>query len=507
MDQFLHSKKDYCYNITPDNINNELNNMSEQGYGRIGTTKDIDGQSPSRSKSNGFLSSSNGQFNHMSQVASKSLPSSTACSPVRVGSQDKNRISELKHRPPGAIESIAIEGSGPSKCQIPTHDYKMYERGNIIAASKYPTPKQVENITTNISNITIKEKTSQDIQPRQAHSQSFTGNLQNGSIQGVIDHNKYYSSTLMVKPSAASPTHSHSGSSRESNSPRASIAGVQNTNYDYSKNSPLYENIDYYNSRAAPQVPPYYHQLPQTHSSTHSSHSSQDSRHSSPRASYISVDNSSSFKYETNFKKAQPQVPVGNKYGNTNQFPNNKDIPPYEAPPVYENIQDLNKTQNYESRPGPQVPFHAETRQQSMSHNLVMPPPYPNRSSSNTNISQPHQQYSVVTVQNQTMSPITQISGYEQRPQSVLPLPVIAKSISTSATTIGTGQTSVAMSNQCSVMSGIAGSASPVRRETPSPTLSAKMKGITACGKNLLPYNVTPPRSQVINKIYLPFIT
>lgn len=504
MDQFVNSQKDYCYSIGPDNLNNELNRptMSEPGYGRIGTSKVIEGQNPSKSKSNGYLSSSNGQFDHTLQVSSKSLPSSNACSPVRIGLQDKNRISELKHKLPGAIESIAIEGSGPSKCHQPTHDYKMYERGNIIAASKYPTPKQVENITSNISNITINDKTSQDIQLRQPQPQSFPGNLQNGTIHGVIDHNKYYSSTLMVKPSAASPTHSHSGSSRESNSPRTSIAGIQNSNYDYSKNSPLYENIDYYNCRAAPQVPPYYHQLPQTHSSTHSSHSSQDSKHSSPRTSYISVDNNSSYKYETNFKKAQPQVPVGNKYssGNTNQYSNNKDIPPYEAPPVYENIQDLNKTQNYESRPGPQVPLHADTRQHSISHNVTMPPPYPIHSSSNINISQPPQQYSVVTVQKQTMSPsITQISGYEQRPQSALPLPVIAKSISTSMTTVGTGQTSVAMSNQCSVMSGIAGSASPVRRETPSPTLSAKMKGISGSGKNLLPYNVTPPRSQVIN--------
>lgn len=493
MDQFIQPQKEYCYTIGTANINNELNNMNEPGYGRVGTNN-LENQCP-RSKSNGFLPGLNSQWDSSFHNNSKSLPPSNACSPVRM--QDRSRKPDLKQRP-GAIESIAIEGSGPYVCQQPSPDYKLYERGNIIAASKYPTPKQVENVTSNLTNMTINEKTSQDILSRAQHSQTFHSNVLNNTAHSLIDHNKYYSTSLMVKPSAASPTHSHSGSSRESNSPRTSIAGIANTNYDYSKNSPLYENIDYYNSRAAPQVPPYYHQLPQTHSCTPSNNSLQDSKHSSPRTSYIGIDNNTNYKYETNFKKAQPQVPVGNKYSspNTNSLSYSKEVPPYEAPPVYENIQDLNKPQNYESRPGPQVPHHAESRPLSMPHNVTMPPPYPLQNPSNINISQPPPQYTA-TLQKQPMPQISQISAYEQTPQSILLNPVTAKSISTPVMSVGTCQTSVAMSNQCSVMSGIAGSASPVRRETPSPTLSAKMKGMAGSGKNLLPYNVTPPRSQV----------
>ncbi|XP_046676512.1 LIM domain-containing protein jub [Homalodisca vitripennis] len=502
MDQYVHPQKaSYNYVGPVSNNISDLDNTTEPSYGRIGLTPKVtDCQGPGKSRSNGFLSSMNGigsYDDNSSGIASRSLPASSSNSPVRaVNLQDKNRLAESKQRAPGAIESIAIEGSGPPKYQQ-LSDYKMYERGNIIAASKFATPKQVETITSNISNMCVNE--------RPAHSQVYANPNINGAVHGVIDHNKYYSSSLVVKPGAASPTHSHSGSSRESNSPRTSVAGMPN--YDYSKNSPLYENIDYYNSRAAPQVPPYYHQLPQTHSNTHSSHSSQDSKHSSPRTSYISVDNSSNFKYETNYKKAQPQVPIGNKFSSSTSFGNNKDIPvpPYEAPPVYENIQDLNKMQNYESsRPGPQVPLHVEQRQTMVSQN-TMPPPYPVHNQANTGMcipqpsqqhsaSQPSQQYS--TTQKQPI-PIAHASGYEQRPHSALPNPVISKSISTPAASAGTGQTSVAMSNQCSVMSGIAGSVSPVPRDSsPSPTLSAKMKAMPGSGKNLLPYNVTPPRSQ-----------
>ncbi|XP_054282139.1 LIM domain-containing protein jub [Macrosteles quadrilineatus] len=526
MDQFVPPlKATYNYNVSQNNMTDTLNNASEPGYGKIGiTSKTADSQGPGRSKSNGFLSNSNGLSPY---ETSRSLPSSITNSPNRtVGYVDKNRQAELKNRAPGAIESIANEGSGPPKMQQ-SSDYKFYERGNIIAASKYATPKPVENITSNLSNMGISDKTLPEHQPRVAVAQShvFLGN-HNGATQNVIDHNKYYSSSFMIKPGAPSPTHSHSGSSRESNSPRTSITGIPN--YDYSKNSPLYENIDYYNHRAAPQAPPYYHQLPPTHSSSYSNHSSQDSKHSSPRTSYISVENNSNFKYETNYKKAQPQVPVGNKYSNPNSLPN-KESPPYEAPPVYENIQDLNKLQGYESsKPGPQVPTHTEQR--PISHNAAnMPPSYPmynpmqqtnivpgicqpypvpsnaNASASNvpqqyhpqSNISITHssQQYTPATFQKQVNPSAQIINSYDQRHHSGLPNPVISKAISTTPSTMG--QTSVATSNQCSVMSGIAGSASPVPRDSsPSPTLSAKMKAIPGSGKNLLPYNVTPPRSQ-----------
>lgn len=47
-------------------------------------------------------------------------------------------------RPVGAIESF-IEG-GTSESKQPPPDYKIYERENIIAASRFATPKAVEQI-------------------------------------------------------------------------------------------------------------------------------------------------------------------------------------------------------------------------------------------------------------------------------------------------------------------------------------------------------------------------
>lgn len=510
MDQFVHPQNvTYTYNISSGNTN-EFDSVADPGYGKISSsTKVSEFQGPNRSKSNGCISSGNCPGYDTSGSSTRSVPSSNLGSPSRnISLQDKNtgKFPDSKQRAPGAIESIANEGCGPSKYQQPpTADYKMYERGNIIAASKYATPKQVETITGSLSNMGITDKPYSDHQFRQAQPQIYpgSGTVQNGNFHGVIDHNKYYSASFMTKPGAASPTHSHSGSSRESNSPRASIAGM--SGYDYSKNLPLYENIDCYNQRVTPQAPAYYHQLPQQHSTTHSTHSSQDSKHSSPRASYIGVDSNPNYKYETNYKKAQPQVPVSNKYNSTS-YSGTKDMPPYEAPPVYENIQELSKLQSYESsKPGPQVPVHMDPRQHMVSHSsatTIQPPPYP---SHNVSSSQPAPHYPVPVAMQKAHIPVTgtQLASVYERAHSTLPNPVVAKSVPTSASSVTTGQTLVASSNQYSVMSGIAGCASPVPihqdlESPPSPTPSAKMKAVgPGCAKNLLPYNVTPPRSQV----------
>lgn len=62
----------------------------------------------------------------------------------------------------------------------------------------------------------------------------------------VAEDNDVY--VQCVKPS--SPTHSLSGSSHHSGSPRASVAA--------SAVSPVYENIDYYGTKSQP----YYHKIP-----------------------------------------------------------------------------------------------------------------------------------------------------------------------------------------------------------------------------------------------------
>ncbi|XP_008544681.1 Wilms tumor protein 1-interacting protein homolog [Microplitis demolitor] len=96
--------------------------------------------------------------------------------------------------------------------------------------------------------------------------------------------------------------------------------------------NPVYENIEYY---PGPTHPPYYHSL------------EKKSPKGSPRTSLAG-----DCYLEASFRKAQPQVPTGNKY----TISPAKELPPYEAPPVYENIQEINYHDDGQNKPGPQVP-------------------------------------------------------------------------------------------------------------------------------------------------------
>ncbi|XP_076762346.1 LIM domain-containing protein jub isoform X2 [Xylocopa sonorina] len=169
-------------------------------------------------------------------------------------------------RPVGAIESF-IEGNTDT-CRQSVTDYKLYERENIIAASRFATPKPVEQISAQ----------QQQNQNRMSHQQV-----------------------------------------------------------------PVYENIDYYPQQGQPH-PPYYYPV-----------ESRKSPKSSPRGSVASES------YEPTFRKAQPQVPTGNRYQSASPA---KELPPYEAPPVYENIQEVHFPENTQNKPGPQVPpnyYHPAT--------------------------------------------------------------------------------------------------------------------------------------------------
>ncbi|XP_014250048.1 LIM domain-containing protein jub isoform X2 [Cimex lectularius] len=293
--------------------------------------------------------------------------------------------------------------------------------------------QKMDSLGSGLSSMSISDK-QQDIPNRYL-------SYANGVPNQPIDHNKYYSAYLK---GPTSPTHSNSGSSRDSNSPRGSMAQYE------VKNSPLYENLDYYGGRAMPQTPAYYHQL---HSSPHSSMSSQDSKHSSPRASYVSVENP----YESTYRKAQPQVPVGVKYS----------YPPYEAPPVYENVQELKN----EGR----QPYFGEQRQIAVAlttpTSSYLPPPYPNQTKS-----------------------IGQVSRIESKPYH-------PKSVGVSSRSVPSGQTSLATSYQRGMHAGVAGgpttgiasSPRPVA-SSPAPTSPSPTPSTKPSGKNLLPYNVTPPR-------------
>lgn len=346
-----------------------------------------------------------------------------------------------KQRSMGAIESFVIEGTVPAP-QKPIADYKMYERNNIIAASKFATPKQVETIAS-----------SQKDDPASSY---------NGANDIYVQCAKPQS--LRSPPS---PTHSLSGSSQHSNSPRTSIA-----NYDYSpsKNQPVYENIDYYGNRSAP---PYYHQLPRNEGS-----------------------------YESSYRKAQPQVPTGNRQS----YP--KDV---ESPPVYENLQEIN-SRSGGAQPGPQVPM-----------GQAPPPPYTNKTYQTSPYTSPQHQYRQPVKPYYHQSP-THIPKSPSKSLSQQQLEEINGSdyvcmtgnVSQTLSTNMQFQTSLSTSYTHGATALIAGAPACPPKEAPPPvkpapapvpvippnppsptpsaasTTSGKLKIIA--GKTLLPYNVTPPR-------------
>lgn len=359
-----------------------------------------------------------------------------------------------KQRSMGAIESFAVEGSIPAP-QKPVADYKIYERNNIIAASKFATPKQVETI--------VSQKPTDD------------------PASGYNGANDIY--VQCAKPQSVrgppSPTQSLSGSSQHSNSPRASVA-----NYDYSpsKNQPVYENIDYYGARSAP---PYYHQLPRTAEGA----------------------------YESTYRKAQPQVPTGTRqsfpkegisegppvYENLQEINSRSSgaqpgpqVPLNSAPPP----PYTNKSSNYSTSPYSNSPQHVS--QQYAQVQRQSSKPYYHQSPS-------HAQKSPTTLSQQQ---IDEINGSDY----------VCMTGNVSHQTLSTNvpfQTSLSTNYTHGAQPCIANAPnSPIRKEVPPPpppapiqitpkspsptpstasTTSAKFKP-TASGKTLLPYNVTPPR-------------
>lgn len=117
-----------------------------------------------------------------------------------------------KSRPVGAIESLVLENTQNNR-----QDYSFYERSNVIAASKFATPKRVETIAS----------------------------INKRDVNTTV---------------SASPTRSIDSLSQRSLSYQTDdlyeIPGNPNAQYPI----PVYENIDYYGEQRSPQ-PPYYHQL------------------------------------------------------------------------------------------------------------------------------------------------------------------------------------------------------------------------------------------------------
>lgn len=317
------------------------------------------------------------------------------------------------------------------------------------------------------------------------------------NLHSSIDHGKYHRNNMILKPPSLSspPPYSNSIVNRDSPSPRASIGSIS---HEF-KSSPLYENVDFYNGgRTLAQTPTYYHQRPRPGS--HSSGGSQDSRHSSPRTSIVSCEGSSAI-YESNYRKAQPQVPISYpKY----IPPMGKELPPYEAPPVYETLSETNKSSNcYEpAKPGPQVSAQSidHIGRYPAQHAIPYIKPIP------TTVPQAIKAFSDYGTQTNphNMRAYNSANNVSYSQDAAPPKPTTS-----SSQTCVVGQPSLAESRsqkQHNTMPKIFQTASAHQQESPthhsastrtSPIPPLPMK-IKQSAKNLLPYNVTPPRPMVI---------
>lgn len=129
------------------------------------------------------------------------------------GAVSSNTSSLAKTRPVGAIESFVLDNS-----QNTRQDYSFYERSNVIAASKFATPKRVETIAS--------------INKRDINTAALPSSPTR-SIDSISQRSLSYQTDDLYE-----------------------IPAIPNAQYP----PPVYENIDYYGEQRSPQ-PPYYHQL------------------------------------------------------------------------------------------------------------------------------------------------------------------------------------------------------------------------------------------------------
>lgn len=118
-----------------------------------------------------------------------------------------------KSRPVGAIESFVLDNTQNNR-----QDYSFYERSNVIAASKFATPKRVETIAS--------------LNKRDINTTALPASPTR-SIDSISQRSLSYQTEDLYE-----------------------IPSNPNTQYP----PPVYENIDYYGEQRSPQ-PPYYHQL------------------------------------------------------------------------------------------------------------------------------------------------------------------------------------------------------------------------------------------------------
>ncbi|XP_048484990.1 LIM domain-containing protein jub [Plutella xylostella] len=307
-------------------------------------------------------------------------------------SKTNNTLS--KSRPVGAIESFVLDNGTQNNRQ----DYSFYERSNVIASSKFATPKRVETIVSS--------------NKRDINSASISGSPTR-SIDSLSQRSLSYQTDDLYEIPVAPPSQQFV--------------------------PPVYENVEYYGDQR-PAPPPFYHQLYQAGPAAPGGpyqpappgerlyqpapppcdHPLYQPTPPPPTDNY----------YDTRYSKAQPQVPVSSKVKLVN-------------PSVYENMlcaepgkksdfkpsQAINDQRYIQqgSVPGPQVPHIASSRSMSqMSMNdkgindVPPPPPY------NVTHENPGSDYTIMKSAPPKYSDVSMLVNKENTLKKVAPVPSTA---------------------------------------------------------------------------------
>lgn len=422
------------------------------------------------------------------------------------GGSSSNSATLAKTRSVGAIESFVLDNTQHNR-----PDYSFYERSNVIASSKFATPKRVETIAS--------------INKRDINSTALPGSPTR-SIDSISQRSLSYQTDDLYEIPA-------------------------NPNGPYPP--PVYENIEYYGDQRSAQLP-YYHQV-----------YGQAPPPPPPVADGY---------YDTRYSKAQPQVPVNSKpklspslYENM-MCPDNDKKNEYKLPlnPDQRFIQQG-------SMPGPQVPNTSINRSiaqlitdKGRMEKVPPPPPYTashdNPTGDYTIMKSAPPKYTdvsallknddkVLTIPSSAI--YASIAPSAQRPKANIatevqtasappkffhPKPIISNSISkdklpvsvnggfakpggrmqiveetngsdyvcmtggSNAVAANRDNTSLASESIGSrnLVSGLSALCSPSQSPAPSPTpssvsqVSGGSRGSGGRGKSLLPYSITPPR-------------
>ncbi|CAH2067170.1 unnamed protein product, partial [Iphiclides podalirius] len=423
-----------------------------------------------------------------------------------------------KTRPVGAIESLTLD-SAPTNRQ----DYSFYERSNVIASSKFATPKRVETIAS-------------------------------------INKSDINTTAL-----PASPTRSVDSISQRSLSYQTDdlyeIPGNTTSQYP----PPVYENIDYYGEQRSPQ-PPYYHQIYQQGPPLPVSDGYYDTRYSKAQPQ-VPVNSKAKLKpsvYENmlcsdNDKKSDyklpqnqeqqfvqqgsipgPQVPNSSLNRTVLHMPNEKakiekglPPPPYNkpqnnhsgdytimksAPPKYTDVSALLKSDNSVSFDDKVVTIPSTAIYASIAPSAQRPKaniatevktltpapkffhPKPNignglgkdKSASSVPV---NEGYNVKSPLNTRMQIVDDTNGSDY---------VCMTGGSSAAAVAAATRDNVSLASESigsrNLVSGLTSLCSPAQSPAPSPTpssvsqVSAGSRGSGGRGKSLLPYSITPPR-------------